>query len=106
MPGLVPGIHAFIGIQVEDMDGRDKPWDKPGHDDDESRRHGLIRCVNRSVPPPQRKTHRRNTESEISLGCVSLRQHRGGRDSTYRSNAFVAASVANPHQLTTQLTSH
>ncbi len=28
MPGLVPGIHAFNGTQVKDVDGRDKP----GHD--------------------------------------------------------------------------
>ena len=28
MPGLVPGIHAFIAICEKDVDGRDKP----GHD--------------------------------------------------------------------------
>jgi 2-oxoglutarate ferredoxin oxidoreductase subunit beta len=27
MPGLVPGIHAFLSIK-QDVDG----WDKPGHD--------------------------------------------------------------------------
>jgi hypothetical protein len=29
MPGLVPGIHAFIDGEVKDVDGRDKR----GHDD-------------------------------------------------------------------------
>ncbi len=29
MPGLVPGIHAFLGI-CKDVDGRDKPC----HDDE------------------------------------------------------------------------
>jgi hypothetical protein len=29
MPGLVPGIHALIVRQTQDVDGRDKP----GHDD-------------------------------------------------------------------------
>jgi hypothetical protein len=28
MPGLVPGIHVFLGSTKEDVDGRDKP----GHD--------------------------------------------------------------------------
>jgi hypothetical protein len=28
MPGLVPGIHAFLLRRLEDVDGRDKP----GHD--------------------------------------------------------------------------
>ena len=31
MPGLVPGIHAFLS-EKQDVDGRDKP----GHDDAES----------------------------------------------------------------------
>jgi hypothetical protein len=34
MPGLVPGIHDLKRRAVEDVDGRDKP----GHDDEESRR--------------------------------------------------------------------
>jgi hypothetical protein len=29
MPGLVPGIHAFLPNGGQDVDGRDKP----GHDD-------------------------------------------------------------------------
>ncbi len=29
MPGLVPGIHAFLLWTNQDVDGRDKP----GHDD-------------------------------------------------------------------------
>ena len=29
MPGLVPGIHAFLSTNHKDVDGRDKP----GHDD-------------------------------------------------------------------------
>jgi 2-oxoglutarate ferredoxin oxidoreductase subunit beta len=28
MPGLVPGIHAFMPFSKQDVDGRDKP----GHD--------------------------------------------------------------------------
>jgi len=28
MPGLVPGIHEFLSVEKEDVDGRDKP----GHD--------------------------------------------------------------------------
>jgi hypothetical protein len=28
MPGLVPGIHAFLAEPIKDVDGRDKP----GHD--------------------------------------------------------------------------
>jgi hypothetical protein len=28
MPGLVPGIHVFTPLQLEDVDGRDEP----GHD--------------------------------------------------------------------------
>jgi hypothetical protein len=28
MPGLVPGIHAFLAVICKDVDGRDKP----GHD--------------------------------------------------------------------------
>jgi hypothetical protein len=32
MPGLVPGIHAFLFRFKQDVDGRDKP----GHDDLES----------------------------------------------------------------------
>jgi hypothetical protein len=28
MPGLVPGIHVFLDVADEDVDGRDKP----GHD--------------------------------------------------------------------------
>jgi hypothetical protein len=28
MPGLVPGIHAFLFVAKQDVDGRDKP----GHD--------------------------------------------------------------------------
>jgi hydroxymethylglutaryl-CoA lyase len=28
MPGLVPGIHAFLRPTIKDVDGRDKP----GHD--------------------------------------------------------------------------
>jgi len=28
MPGLAPGIHAFLHAPKEDVDGRDKP----GHD--------------------------------------------------------------------------
>jgi len=28
MPGLVPGIHVFLSLTYEDVDGRDKP----GHD--------------------------------------------------------------------------
>jgi hypothetical protein len=28
MPGLVPGIHVLLFLQLEDVDGRDKP----GHD--------------------------------------------------------------------------
>jgi hypothetical protein len=31
MPGLVPGIHAFVSCGI-DVDGRDKP----GHDDEET----------------------------------------------------------------------
>jgi len=38
MPGLDPGIHAFLSI-CQDVDGRDKP----GHDD-----------VERMLPPPPR----------------------------------------------------
>jgi len=30
MPGLVPGIHAFLALGSQDVDGRDKP----GHDVD------------------------------------------------------------------------
>jgi hydroxymethylglutaryl-CoA lyase len=29
MPGLVPGIHDFLRLSYEDVDGRDKP----GHDE-------------------------------------------------------------------------
>jgi hypothetical protein len=29
MPGLVPGIHAFLIFEPKDVDGRDKP----GHDE-------------------------------------------------------------------------
>jgi hypothetical protein len=29
MPGLVPGIHAFLARRDKDVDGRDKP----GHDE-------------------------------------------------------------------------
>jgi hypothetical protein len=29
MPGLVPGIHAFLAERKQDVDGRDKP----GHDE-------------------------------------------------------------------------
>jgi hypothetical protein len=29
MPGLVPGIHVFLDLRMQDVDGRDKP----GHDD-------------------------------------------------------------------------
>jgi hypothetical protein len=29
MPGPVPGIHVFETVQLEDVDGRDKP----GHDE-------------------------------------------------------------------------
>jgi len=29
MPGLVPGIHVFLWLRKQDVDGRDKP----GHDD-------------------------------------------------------------------------
>jgi hypothetical protein len=29
MPGLVPGIHVFLSLEKQDVDGRDKP----GHDD-------------------------------------------------------------------------
>jgi hypothetical protein len=29
MPGLDPGIHAFLSFWTKDMDGRDKP----GHDE-------------------------------------------------------------------------
>jgi hypothetical protein len=25
MPGFMPGIHAFLGVAREDVDGRDKP---------------------------------------------------------------------------------
>jgi hypothetical protein len=25
MPGLVPGIHAFLALAAEEVDGRDKP---------------------------------------------------------------------------------
>jgi hypothetical protein len=28
MPGLVPGIHVFLRLNKQDVDGRDKP----GHD--------------------------------------------------------------------------
>jgi hypothetical protein len=31
MPGLVPGIHAFLQGVTQDVDGRDKP----GHDAEE-----------------------------------------------------------------------
>jgi hypothetical protein len=30
MPGLVPGIHVFLVVGKQRVDGRDKP----GHDDD------------------------------------------------------------------------
>jgi hypothetical protein len=37
MPGLDPGIHAFLSDVYEDVDGRDKP----GHDEsDEERPRG------------------------------------------------------------------
>jgi hypothetical protein len=29
MPGLVPGIHVFVGTRKKDVDSRDKP----GHDE-------------------------------------------------------------------------
>jgi hypothetical protein len=29
MPGLLPGIHAFVDAIIKDVDGRGKP----GHDD-------------------------------------------------------------------------
>jgi hypothetical protein len=40
MPGLVPGIHVFLSLSKQDVDGRVKPGhddfkdgrDKPGHD--------------------------------------------------------------------------
>jgi hypothetical protein len=32
MPGLVPGIHVFLDVGSNDVDGRDKP----GHDDNSS----------------------------------------------------------------------
>jgi hypothetical protein len=28
MPGLVPGIHVILEVDIQDVDGRDKP----GHD--------------------------------------------------------------------------
>jgi hypothetical protein len=28
MPGLVPGIHVLLAVEIKDVDGRDKP----GHD--------------------------------------------------------------------------
>ena len=34
MPGLVPGIHVFLVISKQDVDGRDKP----GHDGMNDRR--------------------------------------------------------------------
>ena len=48
MPGLDPGIHAFLSI-CHDVDGRDKP----GHDDAE--RAPPSKVVNRggSAPPTQ-----------------------------------------------------
>jgi hypothetical protein len=30
MPGLVPGIHVFLAVGKQGVDGRDKP----GHDDE------------------------------------------------------------------------
>jgi hypothetical protein len=30
MPGLDPGIHAFVSMAAKDVDGQDKP----GHDDE------------------------------------------------------------------------
>jgi len=37
MPGLDPGIHAFLAAGFQDVDGRDKP----GHDDGD-RACGLV----------------------------------------------------------------
>jgi len=34
MPGLVPGIHAFLQPKHEDVDGRDKPGHDGGFDSD------------------------------------------------------------------------
>jgi hypothetical protein len=33
VPGLVPGIHDFFA-PLKDMDGRDSPCGRPGHDDE------------------------------------------------------------------------
>jgi hypothetical protein len=33
MPGLVPGIHVLVAMEIKDVDGRDKP----GHDVVETR---------------------------------------------------------------------
>jgi hypothetical protein len=32
MPGLVPGIHVFLGSCAKDVDGRDKPGHDEGRD--------------------------------------------------------------------------
>jgi hypothetical protein len=32
MPGFAPGIHVFLSLSKQDVDGRDKP----GHDDREN----------------------------------------------------------------------
>jgi hypothetical protein len=40
MPGLVPGIHVFLLLEKQDVDGRDKP----GHDDVEERCGSIQVC--------------------------------------------------------------
>jgi hypothetical protein len=39
MPGLVPGIHAFLSCRWKDVDGRDKP----GHDAERWRSYQSLR---------------------------------------------------------------
>ena len=48
MPGLDPGIHAFLSI-CQDVDGRDKP----GHDDAERAQPSKVANKGGSAPPAQ-----------------------------------------------------
>jgi hypothetical protein len=42
MPGLGPGIHAFLPCGPKDVDGRDKPGHDGDGDNPPSKRHGNI----------------------------------------------------------------
>jgi hypothetical protein len=45
MPGLVPGIHAFLSFWTKDVDGRDKP----GHDENREVDDGVFEYTCRAL---------------------------------------------------------